>query len=414
MKRWVWILSFVLLAAGCVENVVIPTPEPSIVVKGILMNDATQKVDIYYTGAIDASTYMPVEDAEVVVLSGASGSDGYHYSYAGNGRYVCNYIPEHHRKYQLVIVIPGRDTISAETVFPKKTEISTKFFPPERFIDDGEKVREEKGIIEYNRIFPWDRHVHRNEVEEMKRKGGTSILSQMPGILFQMDSPYPEAMYVVGVNEEDGKLVRASELATNHLYVDQANLNKRRYHSPIVPGQDTSIRLGYDYAFASHYDELLLRDDYLRISAPDTYDNGLGRLYQIVYPRDGAYFTMVDASPLFTVVGDISYNYWWEDERERRSSLYFCAVSQEYDRYLQDCWEQTVSTEGDLLATLYVDASRIYSNVKGGYGVFGAMYVLRHDCDLERIPAGTVIQHYPVPFDYCSAYPAYPAPLPEL
>lgn len=416
MKHWKVLTGLIFFLAGCVQTAVIPEPEPSVVVKGILMNDTIQQVSLYYSGTIGATTYNPVENAFVVVTE--TGGVEHLFTNAGEGKYLSDFRPVPSRKYKLQVTIPGRDTLSATTTFPQKMSIQSHFFPPALYVNESywdQKNPSREEVVEFNSLFPWGYGINSNKVEEARKRVETSILARMPGIVYELETSYPEAVYVVGVNEEDGVKTRAQSLSTNHLFVDPANRSKSRYHRDANQDPASSVHLRYDDAIATVYDGLPLHTGYLRLVSPaGSYDNGLGQISQIVHYLVGADFENVDASPLFAIVGDISYNYWWDDARERRSSLYFCSVSSEYDRYLQDCWQQTVSTEGDLLATLYVDASRIYTNVQGGYGVFGAMNVLRHDCDLQQTPAGTPVFHTPLPFDCCLAYPAYPAPLPEL
>lgn len=414
--RWIGVAFSIILMAGCVQTAVIPEPEPSVVVKGLLMNDTIQQVSLYYSGTIGATTYDPVEDAFVVVTE--TGGVEHLFTYAGGGKYLSDFRPVPSRKYKLQVTIPGRDTLSATTTFPQKMSIQSHFFPPALYVNESywdQKNPSREEVVEFNRMFPWGYNIAVDQRESARQIVGASILAQMPGIIYELETSYPEAVYVVGVNEEKGVKTRAQSLATNHLFVDPANRSKSRYHWDSEPGPSSSIHRCYDDAIATTNNGLPLHTGYLRIASPtERYDNGLGQIPQIVRFLVGASHDNIDASPLFAVVGDISYNYWWDDARQRRSSLYFCSVSPEYDRYLQDCWQQTVSTEGDLLASLYVDASRIYTNIQGGYGVFGAMNVLRHDCDLQQTPAGTPVFHTPLPFDCCLAYPAYTAPLPEL
>ena len=412
--KWFGPACLALLLAGCIQPVSIMPPDRAVAVKCILTNDTLQTVSLFYSGAIGATVFDPVENASVEVSE--SGGRVHAFSYEGEGRYLCDFRPFPGKDYRLQVVIPGGDTLSATTTFPQEMRIQSQFFPPSIYVDESywdlENITMEDAS-RFNKLFPWGYGISRKQIEEVRRRVDASVLARMPGIVYYLDSPYPDAMYIVGINEIDGKKVRARALATNHLFVDHANQSKSGYRC--APDADTSIHRRYEDAMGASYNGLPLHTDYLRIAVPtDEYDNGLGSIPRIVHNMVGASQDDVDASPFFVVVGDIAYNYWWEDARSYRSSLYFCAVSPEYDHYMQDCWKQTVSAEGDLLATLYVDASRIYTNVQGGYGVFGAMNVLRHDCDLQRIPAGTGSPLTRIPFDCCLAYPAYTAPLPEL
>lgn len=73
-----------MLLTACVQTVVIPPSEPSVAVKGILMNDTIQQMSLYYSGAIHATNFDPVENASVVVSE--TGGIEHFFTYAGEGK----------------------------------------------------------------------------------------------------------------------------------------------------------------------------------------------------------------------------------------------------------------------------------------------------------------------------------------
>lgn len=413
MRRSCFLL-VLLLISGCIQKVVIEPPkEREIVVKCILKNDVSQVVELYYSGGYGDTQFDPVVDAEVMIITEA-GTE-FVFVNKGEGRYERSFLrPASGSKYILSINVPGRETITAETVFPEIITVDTRFFPPESWIDDYQEYYDR--WIEFNSLFPWAFGTY--GVEEMKETGGTSILSTMPGIVFQLTTPYPEILYIVGMNQESGRFRYASELATNHLKADPSNLNRRMYHQKELFPTDTSIkRTRLFQSVFSVYEGLPLHDDYIRIASPGAYDNGLDSLYGLVFRGQVIPMNpLIDASSFFSIVGDISYHFWDSSENDRRSSLFFCSVSQEYDRYLQDCRKLLQENEGDVLATLYSSADQIYSNINGASGIFGAVYSVRHDCDLNKYQAGEPIinKYQTYPFDVFLEYPAYQSPLPEL
>lgn len=420
-KQIFFFLNLLLLIAGCIQTVEVHSPEErEIVVKCILMNDEVPTVELFYSGAVGDTHFDPVEDAQVMISTRAGAT--YRCNHEKNGRYIGDFRPNPNQTYHLIVLVPGRDTISATTTIPEKFEMETAFFPPEEWLDDSDRLLEDLFIPElstpdfpiydwqeYNRIYPWS--LGKKGVNEMRSTGGSSLMDLMPGMIFRLVDSWPRVMYIVGTREEGGRMVRVKQLATNHLLVDNANLGEYVYHSGDDAAIDTSLQVRFEHAIDSRYEGLSLHDNYLRLVSDGDYDNGLGMVYRLVN-RGQVFDLFCDASPYFSVVGDFSYNYWGTNDERLRSSLYFCSVSEEYDLYLQDCQRQITAMKGDVLASLYSNATNNYTNIKGGFGIFGAMYVLRHDCDLTKKPGG-VPPMYAIS-DYYEEYPPYPAPLPEL
>lgn len=414
---------FLSMITGCIHTVEIAPPEDrAVVVKCILMNDATPTVELYYSGAVGDTHFDPVENAQVMISTQAGSV--YPFNYEKDGRYLGHFLPNPGQSYHLTVLVPGRDSISAMTTIPEKFEMEAAFFPPEEWLEDAERIKSTLQIPElstpdfpiydweeYYRIYPWGlTGSYRKALEKMHTEGGSSIMDLMPGIVFSIVSSWPRVLYIVGIREEGGETTHVNHLATNHLLADKANLGEKFYHPVYDATADTSLRQRFERAVDTRYEGLPLHDDYLRIVSDGDYDNGLGKVYRIVdrsqvVPDD----YLMDASTFFAVVGDFSYNYWNEDREYLHSSLYFCSVSEEYDLYLQDSHRQIASMKGDILTTLYSNATNNYTNIRGGFGIFGAMYVLRHDCDLERKPS----EHTQM-YDYFAEYPPYPAQLPEL
>ena len=51
--------------------------------------------------------------------------------------------------------------------------------------------------------------------------------------------------------------------------------------------------------------------------------------------------------------------------------LYFAALSDDYDRYLLDAYQQYYAEQSDDLSTIYL-RDNLYGNIHGGVGIFGA------------------------------------------
>lgn len=293
-------------------------------------------------------------------------------------------------------------------------------------------------------------------LDRIAEYGGTTLQQAMPGMVFRMESKSKVFLYILGTcTDEQGVVSRIRSLGTNHRDVDHGNLIPVAFRSGIAPDEASAPlfidpeysgyqalipqnRQTYDKAILSTYDGQPLFAEYLRIVTGGSYDNGL-KLYSIVQEENDS---LVDSSAtvtppyappagnedlfnvpyclrfakdgqsFFTVYGDFYYNIWGENETVAHPSLYFCSLSQEYDQYLRSL-KSIQDEQGDILTTLYEDdRHKAYTNISGGYGVFGAAYVLRHDCDARYEPR--VVFGSTTPEIGYVDYPAYPASLPEL
>jgi hypothetical protein len=389
----VFLVCLMLAVQGCVMPVEITPPaERQVFVKCILeKGNPIQRATLLYSGGIGEKYFEPVEDAVVTVGGVTAKGRVYEFQYIGDGVYEVGMAPKDGETYVLKAVIPGRDTLVASTTMPPAFSLSSAITPPEEWLrDEAESFKD--GGSWYIYIDPWvnpwaeDYDAISGIVDELS--------SEMPGMVFQTDSPAHHHLYVLGRMEDStGVVGPIRELATNHLLVDNVNANGRTYLVEDEPADpDTSRRPKYERIIKRYYEGLSLHSDYLRIDYPQNYDNGLDK----------------ENNRYFSIVGDFEYNIWGAyDHKETHPVLYFCSVSEEYDRYLRTVQASLADAEGDLLSTLYGEAGG-YSNVRGGYGVFGAVSTLRHDCDLQITYEFFKHQMAARP------YPASPAALPEL
>lgn len=412
MYGWIclWTVSLLLAATGCVQPVEIEPPaEREVFVKCVLdKGKEIQQVILLYSGGLGDKQFDPVMDAEVIVSGPTSmypHPKDYAFQAISAGIYEGGMKPIDGGVYTLKVVIPGRDTLEAVTTMPQAFSISSHIFPPEVWLEEGNDNQPD--------MNPWAFFKCHKSYEQMKASGGRSLLSEMPGIIYCLDSLAHHHLYVLGrIEDASGAITPIKQLATNHLLVDKVNVNGKKYGVPngaAVSGANPRQR--YESYIKQCYSDLPLHDRYLRIDFPDNYDNGLRNIYQVVLssgeePED---VVKMDATRYFAVVGDFDYNIWGEyDHDNTHPVLYFCSVSEEYDSYLKSVQASLVEAEGDLLSTLYGESSG-YTNICGGYGVFGAVNTMRHDCDVQKqyVFGGRKEGQY-------VSYPAYPALLPEL
>ena len=408
-----WFVAMLLLTAGCVQPVEInPPAEREVFVRCILeKGNDIQQVTLLYSGGIGEALFEPVVDAEVTVEGPEAKDRIYHFQYTGKGIYEGRIEPKSGNTYVLKVVVPGRDTMVATTTVPGPFSIGAGIAPPIEWLEEGGQKQHD--------LNPWSFYIWGEAYNQMKTRGGRSLLSEMPGMFFWLDAEERHHLYVLGRMEDSSGVVSPiTQLATNHRLVDNVNENGRRFFVEPTPEDlpETMSRKRYERLIKKHYEDegLVYHNNYLRIDCPQNYDNGLRSIYRLLFPPntgvDPGDFLDVEmaATQYFTVVGEFDYNLWGTNNPgETHPVLYFSAVSEEYDRYLKSVQETLADAEGDLLSTLYGVAGG-YSNVRGGHGVFGAIHTLRHDCDVK------ITYSFGFPRGYYDGYPAYPALLPDV
>ena len=408
-----WFVALFLLAAtGCVQPVTIEPPaEREVFVRCILeKGNYIQQVTLLYSGGVGEYRFEPVVDAEVTI-SGPEAKDRiYQFDYTNDGIYKGRLEPEAGKTYVLKVFIPGRDTIVATTMVPRSFSIGAGIAPPIEWLEEGGHNQRD--------MNPWAFYIWGDAYDQMKKRGGKSLLSEMPGMFFWISAEERHHLYILGRMEDSSGVVGPiTQLATNHRLVDNVNENGRRYiASSDAENQTATHQQRYNRLIKQHYENegLVYHNNYLRIDCPQNYDNGLRSIYRLLFPPGtgvdpGDFFDVeMDATQYFTVVGEFDYNIWDTNHSgETHPVLYFCSVSEEYDRYLKSVQATLADAEGDLLSTLYGVAGG-YSNVRGGQGVFGAINTLRHDCDVK------ITYSFGLPRGYYAGYPACPALLPSL
>lgn len=467
-----WFVAMLLLTAGCVQPVEInPPAEREVFVRCVLMNDTVQTVTLLYSGGIGEERFDPVEDAEVYIDS----PDHVKIRFVpkGDGVWENGFQPQAGDTYTLNVKIPGREPILATTTFPQKFSVISHVYVPARWVSDMLQHYRKNGG--HHNLIPEWLGVFRQEIPGDPPQGdyivldrmvdfrGTTMHQAMPGMPFRIEADEDIVLYILGTKTDNtGKVSWMQHLGSNHKGVDLSNSLDVGFHPTGVSKEEKPLVLepemgkGYDY-FTNHPENRKAYDDatllayegmplcrtFLRIENPRNYDNGL-KIYTVTYEylRGGKgipeSFGEVDPSatvgppydfpaedyqtkyclsllPIartyFSIYGGFSYNIWGTQAPPGNPVLYFCSVSEEYDKYLKSIQAVIADTEGDILTSLYGEAGG-YSNIRGGCGVFGAASVLRHNCQMRDASGTTPFN--PNPILWYGTYPAYPAPLPSL
>lgn len=127
MKQGTRILIFLfvlsaLCVTSCVEDIESEQfHKREIVVNCLLTDDTIQHLSLTYSNELGNTTYDEVKEATVSLYDkwGLVGTF-YKISY---GEWQLKYKPKANREYKLVVEVPGKETVYAETTFPEKLEV---------------------------------------------------------------------------------------------------------------------------------------------------------------------------------------------------------------------------------------------------------------------------------------------------
>jgi len=475
-KRLLVCVVVLMTVLGCIQPVRVEVlSEKEIVLKCILTNDTLQEVCLWYSSSMESGSFESFDEASEVVITW-NDMQRITFTPAGQGRWVACFRPVPGESYKLHISIPGREPLVASTTFPEDFAVYSNYFAPERWFSDQSQLQEKDHRV-HNVIPLWMGETRYAEVNQALKQivssGGTTMHHEMPGMLYRIESTTPISVYVMGIMSDTlGKMRPIKRLGTNHRYVDRSFPQAGIYAGAddyagslaaamIEPESPLAISVSipyiedallflessgngdlYHYAIKKPYSGIPLFDQYLRIATPAHYDNGLRDVFSMCVQDEISVATSAETMELyelnkaeqyFKIVGDFEYADDFRDEgilvQGDRPSLFFCAVSPEYDQYIQSVIRMRSTKNTDLLGTLYMGLNN-YSNVEGGWGIFGAMSVLRHDCGLKK---NSVPDSFPLPawlnvtneaffskvktYYYNSSYttyPAYPSELPQL
>lgn len=106
------------ILSSCVENIDIDSrKEMPVVVNCILKMDTVQTMQLYQMRVLSEKKNTPIENAEVYLQKKGETIAEFHKEEGINRE--ARFQPEYGTKYSLLIKIPGKEDITATTIFPK-------------------------------------------------------------------------------------------------------------------------------------------------------------------------------------------------------------------------------------------------------------------------------------------------------
>lgn len=367
MNRIILALFSVFILTGCFADMSIkPHAGYPVCVKCILCNDDVQTLELMYAAAVGTEEYEPVEDATVVLfdISGDGKKEVARFKHEEGTRWTANYTPVGGSIYGLEVEVPGRDLISAQTVFPESFKVYG-------LLTYGERYMEATVVQGLLGIFDGDIANYHKYIDELHEMGKRDFSEVYPGALYRIEC------------ENDIRLMVRSD---NYKYkvgiaLDLGGLNDLTIFGGRLKSTEDEISRGYGPVYYpvdyNVYYPFVIAD------YPRDYDNGHGRLTLLYrkdhtkkdgdmefYPSCEKFFRMlpvvIEKAPLiqqFQVNHSLMYN------------MTFYSITDELEQYILHTWrgESDDSTCTNILEKLY-SGDETYTNIQNGYGVFAAWY----------------------------------------
>ena len=340
------------MISSCVETLKIKTQDnKTVIVECILVEDTVQTMKLYYaSGRGDVPVYNSIPDA-VPMIQNKSGDTLAIFARDTGNLWKAVFSPQYGAAYNLRVEIPGYEDIQAQTVFPKdillqkddkRMEIDSS--GRHKYLSYSFQLRQFSGLNN------WGMRVYEREYNDECRMWIFPFVNSV----FRIDALRSEYA-ISGHPGTDGFNLVPGVLA---------DLDCFSSGSPIT-NYKTVIKWMMEYC-----PQLALHDGFVRINHPSHFSNGLDSAAL------AASYLASDRSFLVTGSYVESMGY---PSGGCHLKCYF--LSEEADSYMRDLYLKHYSSE-NLVERLY-EYDDIYTNIKGGYGVFGAM-ILRGDWSFLR------------------------------
>lgn len=325
MKKFCLFMLVAAVLTSCVKDVILDAKEdPFLAVYCILKVDSVQELKLSYTKGASMTGTPRVTEAIPVLTDLTEGREAGRFLRVNDSLWRLHYsaIPNH--RYRLEITVPGREPIWAEQTMPAE--------PPVEVIDINNLTAQE---------VPW---LGRLEAEDLYPhiEGVTIGKKTLYGFFYHFTLPCTTWIYAENYDTETAQYVPVEELCTDYPHVDDFNLTGNVWGTigEIAPVYTSSFLLAYtDRVYLTGK---AMHRDFLRFSK-----------------------TEEQTQSHFSVGGSI----------KQLGKVYFAALSDDYDLYLCDAYQQFYAEQSRDLSSIYL-RDNIYSNIHGGIGIFGSTTVI--------------------------------------
>lgn len=385
------------LLSSCFSDLdIAPQSGYPVCVKCILNNESgVQKLEMVYARPIyeKSDDYIAVTDASAVLYDISSGikSEVARFKHKDGSEWETLFEPICGARYRLEIEVPGKKTISSELTYPKKlvvfllrvyskTELGNAYF----FLSAGSAMK----IPE----FPIPDINHYRENLEILHQQGRKDLSEL----------YPGTLYRVECDEDVNLLVHAMNLWKPLFYEKQPS-----FATDLTDVRD--ITIGGEQAFYSAADSSSnvypypwfdfknpVYSPFLLARVPKDFSNGIESA-ALMYRESILHFSnhmenYPNVNKFFRIM-PLLYNY---DKESGEAPYYpnayspdrisFWSITDDFEKYITTTWNVNLGKDErvtNILDKLY-SGDDTFTNINGGYGVFGAYYLTYPLCEIDN------------------------------
>ena len=390
MKSTIFLLFSALLLWGCMEEIVMDPGERTVVVECVIDNeDKVQTVNLSYSATVSDKTYPKVEEAVVrmsfaldtfytdfedghTVIVDTSGC--HEFIKMADGVWQAEFEPIEYAQYTLEVEVPGYDSIiTATTVFPPKMSVGIGFALSYSVYTydnrniwiyglDYNPITSKYEVADY--IYGSDRYMDNFNLTEVTKDDIEEFRWPENG-LYWKDLVYKEPVegFHVTTFFSPGYYLFLWGLDWTYNWNVGMGLDVG-YGDDLMAVHDVPWPNDYGYNFHDRY----IRWEYRGGAYPGTLLKKHFRL------RDPANIKIeeVYVGSIWIAVNFKPYRYYAPHPLSR---LVFDSVSEELDKYYKDVitFEQMQQQPFTDLTELW-DRFEVYSNIKGGEGIFGSAY----------------------------------------
>ena len=349
----VMLTALMLALSSCVRDVIMDAEErPTVVVECILTNSAMQELRLNFTKGASKTVAEPLTEAAATLIDLTSGMTVGEFDKASGDLWTLDYSPVSNHRYRLEVQVPGYDLIYAEDTLPQLPEITERHRgePRVEVIDPDHPWSSSPILVQYDGYMAL--------TEEEREEGAVEYLTDKYGYHEMWGSYYyiksaPDAFLIYGMNynEATGQHEMAGSICTDHPSAESFNLTGDIYQPDIYVLEETRhFVLHHKLQGASLYDKFLCisagaekAEKYFILSGSFT-----GKWYDVNNRIEE------DREP-------------YEDE----GFLVVMAISDNYRHYLREACNFIDIKESTDMSAIYL-RDNIYSNIKGGAGIFAA------------------------------------------
>lgn len=317
MKKICLFLLLVTALTSCVKDVILDAKEdPLLAVYCVLKVDSVQELKLSYTKSATMAEAPCVTEAIAVLTDLTEGREAGRFVQFADSLWQLDYsaIPTH--SYRLEITVPGREPVWAEQTMPAEPPVESEKYLFDDIFLDGLRITDftVEGF-RYRFTVPCTTWIYVNSFDKEKFVGSLE--------------PWEEVW------------VPAVELCTDYPYVDDFNLTGKIWERIEERGNKMLDAIADRY----HLSGYSIHRDFLRIPAAEEQTQ-----YPITIDGDFRHFTG----------GGNGHNY-----------IFFAALSDDYDSYLLDAYQQYYAEQSGDLSSIYL-RDNLHGNIHGGIGIFGS------------------------------------------